>query len=354
MIDVSGSMGDAMSDVKATLVALLNSLAPQDRVSLITFSEKISVQFPLRQIDEANAKATALRLVQQLAAGGSTNISGAMDSALQVISSAPKTTQSTPRLSIVLLLSDGQPNAGICGAPRLSAHLQAAVAKLMSAPQAPLFVVHTLGFTTGHDSNVLRAIAQVGSAGVGLYYFLRTVADIPAAVGDALGSTASVLFHNVRIEAQVIDASQAPALGFSCVVYSGAQLDAIVPTGPTHVGFMASSDHKNVVLICLPTLLTAEAPAAVAVTISYSNSRSGQEMVVKKLVPIPELALIPADVAAHPANDDDDGSEEEIALDRVRFESIVWDAQSLHTIVHVIRTRASGTTLSVLYLVRAN
>lgn len=57
--------------------------------------------------------------------------------------------------------------------------------------------VHTFGFGSDHDTNMLKAIADAGS---GTYFFLKDKDDIPDAFADCLGGLLSVVGQNISIK----------------------------------------------------------------------------------------------------------------------------------------------------------
>src|SRR5690606_34626016 len=107
VVDVSGSMSGAkIAQARAAGERLLDTLHPEDRFRIVAFSTDVQSFRP----DFARATAANVReargFLQELQAKGGTNISGAMDEALDVASPAG-------RLPLVLLLTDGEPTVGI-------------------------------------------------------------------------------------------------------------------------------------------------------------------------------------------------------------------------------------------------
>jgi hypothetical protein len=347
VIDVSGSMASSILDVIATLTTLINAVGPHDRLALITFDSKSVIRLELTSMSSDEAKKGALRVVSSLGCGGTTNISAAMDDAVKVIERAPKVASTMSRMTLTLVLSDGQPNEGIRNAAELTSHVQRAMLKLGNLPVAPLVVIHSLGFTTGHDSNLLRALTTAGNAGTGLYYFLRTVVDIPAAVGDALGSVSSVLYHHVRVQAVPVDVHSQPVPGWVCNVYEGSPVGGDLGDATVHqVGYLASSDQKNIVLVCLSTRKDTadDAPAGILVSLWYTESNSGKEHVVTVLAKVRTVASTAAieAVESEPVMSDDMGAHATQSQDE--YSHVESDLDSLHVLVHIIRNRAAGAS----------
>ena len=76
--DVSGSMaGGKMTLLKDTVKLLLGDLASKDRVGLVTFDSHVKECLSLRILTQ-DAKGNAEKVVSQLRAGSSTNLSGGL------------------------------------------------------------------------------------------------------------------------------------------------------------------------------------------------------------------------------------------------------------------------------------
>jgi Ca-activated chloride channel family protein len=107
VLDISGSMrGAKMSQARAAGKQLLGSLAPRDRFRIIDFASSVGeFRGAWAQATRENVRA-AEEYLDALQAGGSTNISGALEAALGDARSADD------RLSVVLLVTDGEPTVG--------------------------------------------------------------------------------------------------------------------------------------------------------------------------------------------------------------------------------------------------
>jgi len=85
-LDRSGSMnGQKLKLCQETVTLLVRELRADDRFALVSFDHKVKLEFPLRAMrddERADAEATA----QRLCAGGTTNLSGGLLEALQVLS----------------------------------------------------------------------------------------------------------------------------------------------------------------------------------------------------------------------------------------------------------------------------
>src|SRR6185295_5716495 len=115
VVDVSGSMrGQKMEQARAAGRQMLASLGSQDRFRIIDFSTDVRafrngfIAATRRNIDEAN------RYLDDLRPDGSTNISGALEEALDA-------SVDEARMPIVFFVTDGEPTVGERSAERIAA-----------------------------------------------------------------------------------------------------------------------------------------------------------------------------------------------------------------------------------------
>ncbi|NWW79720.1 ITIH4 inhibitor, partial [Climacteris rufus] len=111
VIDRSGSMtGRKIEQTKDALLKILQDLRPKDHFSFIAFNNKVvEWKSSLLRATEKNV-ADAEAFVQTLSATGGTHISGALLAAVSLLDKA----QALPErsVSMVILLTDGQPTSG--------------------------------------------------------------------------------------------------------------------------------------------------------------------------------------------------------------------------------------------------
>ncbi len=108
VFDVSGSMsGEKIEQAVEGLEFMLHRLNPGDRFNIIAFNDELSL-FRESLVEAAHSQiSAAVKFVQDFEAGGSTNISEALDSALSMLRSGDGT-----RAKYILFLTDGQPTVG--------------------------------------------------------------------------------------------------------------------------------------------------------------------------------------------------------------------------------------------------
>jgi len=144
VLDRSGSMGDGrLEAAKTALAALVDRLAPQDRLGLVVFDSEVEVVLPAGPVTD---KAALKRRIAHIETGGMTNLSGGL---LRGIQEARRV--AGPTGATVVLLSDGHANHGVTDP-----------AKLEAAAQRAGVTVSTVGLGLGYDEDLLAAIARGG------------------------------------------------------------------------------------------------------------------------------------------------------------------------------------------------
>ncbi|XP_032927572.1 inter-alpha-trypsin inhibitor heavy chain H4 [Catharus ustulatus] len=111
VIDRSGSMtGRKIEQTREALLKILQDLRPEDHFSFITFNNKVvEWKSSLLPTTEENV-ASAAALVQTLSARGGTDINGALLAAVGMLEKAEGLLERS--ISMIILLTDGQPTSG--------------------------------------------------------------------------------------------------------------------------------------------------------------------------------------------------------------------------------------------------
>ncbi|KAL0479465.1 secreted protein with Ig-like and vWFA domains, partial [Acrasis kona] len=193
VIDRSGSMGgDKIALVRETLSFVVDQLMESDRLSLVIFDHAIETVLQLTNMTKSN-KVEAKNIIKGITARGSTNLSDALYTGLQISSN-----RTSPNdICSVLLFTDGLANSGINAADNVVAGMDVHM-KSMKKPVN----VFTFGFGNDHDANMLRAVAE---AGTGLYYYIQKNDEIPQSFSDCLGGLLSVSAQNIKLKIDPID-----------------------------------------------------------------------------------------------------------------------------------------------------
>ncbi|MBI4819251.1 MAG: FHA domain-containing protein [Deltaproteobacteria bacterium] len=196
-LDVSPSMsGEPLRQVVRSAEKLLELLGPGDSVGVVSFADKALVLADPVPVTGLNRRRLVDVLRRMSTEGGSTNLEAGLTVAGRLL-----------KRGLVILLSDGQPNRGVCepeGLGRLALRMR------------PHVSVSTLGFGEHHDERSLVAIATAGS---GRYGFIRDAALCKGELAAALGAAADVVGQSVTLDLE-------PAEGVELLDVLGAEVDA--------------------------------------------------------------------------------------------------------------------------------
>jgi Ca-activated chloride channel family protein len=180
--DKSGSMsGKKIEQAKEALKFLINQLKPGDTFNVIAYDSAVESFRPeLQRADEATIKA-ALGFADGLYAGGSTNIDGALQTALKMLND-PK------RPSYVLFMTDGLPTVGEMNELRIAAN-----AKQANAVNARVF-----SFGVGFDVNS-RLLDRLSHEHRGQSVYVRPNENIEAHVSNLYTKIGSPLLTDLSV-----------------------------------------------------------------------------------------------------------------------------------------------------------
>ena len=190
VLDVSGSMrGRKMEQAKAAGHQLLASLDSRDRFRLVRFSTDVeSFRDGFVAATRENVR-EAGRWLDDLEAEGSTNISGALEEALD----APAV---SGRLPIVLFMTDGSPTVGLRD--------PGAIADLARRERGERRL-----FTFGVGADVNTALVeQLALEGRGTAHFVRPEEDVERAVAVVAGRLRGPVATDLRLRAEGVRLEQ--------------------------------------------------------------------------------------------------------------------------------------------------
>lgn len=177
LLDNSGSMdGPRINAVKRTLHLLVDAMADEDVLSIISYSHTSTIDANGTVLSVAT-RPVLHGIVDAMRADGGTNLESAFLSILGITEAPP--------IDAVFILTDGQVNEGIMG----SAGLQRVLAGVI-APGTP---IHTLGFGADHNIRLLRDIAMRSR---GSYTYADADEMLPAIIGNIMGGLASEVGRN--------------------------------------------------------------------------------------------------------------------------------------------------------------
>ena len=183
VIDVSGSMrGEKMEQAKAAGRQLLASLDEGDRFRLVAFASDVRPYAAGWTEATPSRLRAAARWLDELDAEGSTNISGALEEALDVPAARG-------RLPLVLFLTDGAPTVGERNADRIARR----AAELRDGTR-----VFTFGVGTDVNAELLEQLALEGR---GTAHFVRPEESVERAVSVVASRLTNPVLTNVRVTA---------------------------------------------------------------------------------------------------------------------------------------------------------
>lgn len=184
LVDVSGSMADEdkLPLVKASLLKLTDSLKPEDRIALVTYSGSTEV---LLGSTAGSEKDKIKQAINRLGAGGSTNGGSGINLAYDIA----QTQFVTQAVNRVILTTDGDFNVGITDAKQL-------VQLIRSKAEAGIFLT-ILGFGAWSNDDLMENIAKDGN---GNYFFIDTTKEIDKVFGTDLRANITTLAKDVKIQ----------------------------------------------------------------------------------------------------------------------------------------------------------
>ncbi len=183
VMDISGSMsGVKLEQAKAALRQLLDTLDPADRFRLISFNNGITTYRAEWTQASRRHLAEAREWINALAAGGGTNIAGALDEAFRL--SSP-----SERLPIVLFLTDGLPSVGEKDPERIATRAESL------RREARVFA-----FGVGYDVNTFL-LDRLTEAGRGTTQYVAPGEDVEG----ALSTLAAKIRHPVMTDLELAE-----------------------------------------------------------------------------------------------------------------------------------------------------
>lgn len=246
VIDVSGSMGaeatvqgaggkneqmglSMLDVVKHAVKTIIESLTPEDRLSVVSYSSTAQTVFELMSMDTAG-KLHAAGLVDRLTPGGNTNLWDGLQTGLENLRQGGN----KDRFAHIMLLTDGMPNIN---PPR--GHLPM-LKRYKDENQQLSCTINTFGFGYNLDSVLLRELAVEGH---GMYAFIPDSGFVGTVFVNSLSSLLATQAMNVELN---IENSK------GCKVVPGEILGGHMSTGASwgaqiNLGCMQYGGPKDVV-----------------------------------------------------------------------------------------------------------
>ncbi len=182
VVDKSGSMtGKKIEQAKGALKFVLNNLHEGDLFNIVAYDSGVETFRPeLERYTDENRKA-AIGYVENLYAGGGTNIHGATTTALSML-------KDEARPSYVIFLTDGLPTVGEQNESKIVA----------ATKEANKVHARMLNFGVGYDVNS-RLLDRLSRENFGASEYVRPDEDIEAHVSRVYGRISAPVLTNVEI-----------------------------------------------------------------------------------------------------------------------------------------------------------
>ncbi|KAL4472626.1 hypothetical protein ABPG74_018575 [Tetrahymena malaccensis] len=182
VIDKSGSMeGEKIRLVKETLIKIINLMSSMDRICIVCFNEQGDRPLTFTRVTDENRQ-TLLNLIDQIQAGGGTNISEGINHALKAI----QCRKFKNNVTSILLLSDGQDSRAYEGA---KAYIEKYNIK-------DAFNIETIGFGEDHDPKLLRTVSDLRN---GTFNFMQDVNFLDTAFINIFAGMISTVAQNIKV-----------------------------------------------------------------------------------------------------------------------------------------------------------
>ena len=207
VIDRSGSMsGKKIEQVRAALKFVLQNLRQGDLFNIIAYDSEVEAFRPELQKYDENTRRAALGFVEGIYAGGSTNIDGALRTALGQL-------QDSSRPNYVVFLTDGLPTAGVTNEMKIVENAKAA-----NKVRARIFA-----FGVGFDLNS-RLLDKLVRENHGQSEFVRPNEDIEDRISRLYRRIEAPVLTDVKIEFSM-DEHKPEAGSLTSRIYPRATMD---------------------------------------------------------------------------------------------------------------------------------
>jgi Ca-activated chloride channel family protein len=183
VLDRSGSMaGKKIEQARQALKSLLNNLRDDDLFNIVVYDDRVESFRPEMERYSTRTREEAVRFVENIREGGSTNIDSALKTALGMI-------RDDARPSYVLFLTDGLPTAGETQELKIAEHCREA-----NARRARLFC-----FGVGFDVNA-RLLDRLSGGNSGTSEYVKPDEDIETHVGRFYAKMSSPVLADLHVE----------------------------------------------------------------------------------------------------------------------------------------------------------
>jgi Ca-activated chloride channel family protein len=192
-IDASGSMdGEKIEQAKAAALGLIKQLRPTDQISIVSFSDAVSVQLPTTRVGNAREVGAAIRA---LSVGGLTAMYDGLEAAFK---QARQATQEAGTVNRVLLLTDGNPTVGKTDGKDF--------VSLGQGMREAGITITAIGIGNDYNELLLQKIAEAGG---GLWQHIdSTKGDLPQIFQEQAAQMAGTVVANPELKVSIMAGSE--------------------------------------------------------------------------------------------------------------------------------------------------
>jgi Ca-activated chloride channel homolog len=215
LVDTSGSMdGRAIADARAASLALVASLAPDDRIALIVFNSKADVLLPSTRLEDTSAKELRSK-IEGMKATGTTDMSSGLRLAIDQV----KRNLNHEGVNRVVLVGDGVPND------------DRQITALVSDAAAHGVSITALGLGNDYDPMLMGRIAQQSG---GRFFYVEDSTKVASFFAEEV-----TRLHQVVARRAVLELHPGPGVTVTGVVgrpFSGLDRGVAVQLGDLSLG----------------------------------------------------------------------------------------------------------------------
>ena len=182
VIDRSGSMsGKPLEEAKRCIEHIVTRLQPSDSVAVVAYDNQVHTPVPMQPASTNQAMLSAIR---EMESGGSTDLLAGWEAGAKQLEAGQSNT-----VSRVILLSDGQANAGLTDASQIFRHCADWLSKGVTTT--------TVGLGRGFNEDLMVGMA---TAGGGQHYYGESADDLYDGFDEELSLLKSLCLRRLRVK----------------------------------------------------------------------------------------------------------------------------------------------------------
>lgn len=279
VLDVSGSMkGTKLALLKSAMSFVIQTLGPNDRLSVIAFSSTARRLFPLRRMTLIGRQ-QALQAVNSLVDGGGTNIADGLKKGAKVIEHRRL---KNPVCSIILL-SDGQDTYTVPSPNAVRPTHSLLVPPSILPGTGNHVQIHTFGFGADHDSAAMHSVAETSS---GTFSFIENEGSIQNGFAQCIGGLLSVVVKEMQLGIECVDEGVV-LTSIKSGSYTS-QIDEDERNGSVDIGDLYADEERGfLITLCVPaaegqTVLIKPSCTYQDTTMTENNQLYGEEVSIQR------------------------------------------------------------------------